>query len=323
MDGNVKKAKECGYAVTMTGRKRYIREINSSNYNLRQFGERAAMNMPLQGSAADIIKIAMINVYTRLKKENLKSKLILQVHDELIVDAFKDEAEKVKKIVKEEMENAVKLSVPLTVSLSEAENWYDCKKKIAVTGGIGSGKSTVTKIISDLGYPTYSADEIYAEIISDPAVIKKASALLGINVFYKDGKSVFDRKEAAKVTFSDKARKKLLENYVHPLVYEKIDEIFKNSKTTTFFEIPLLFETERQDDFDCVLLVEREEKTRVEAVKKRSGLTEEEVYARIKNQFDYKNCEAKNLITIHNDGDLKNLEKAVRECVEEICKKNN
>ena len=85
------------------------------------------MNMPLQGSAADIIKIAMINVYTRLKKENLKSKLILQVHDELIVDAFKDEAEKVKKIVKEEMENAVKLSVPLTVSLSEAENWYDCK----------------------------------------------------------------------------------------------------------------------------------------------------------------------------------------------------
>lgn len=127
MDGNVKKAKECGYAVTMTGRKRYIREINSSNYNLRQFGERAAMNMPLQGSAADIIKIAMINVYTRLKKENLKSKLILQVHDELIVDAFKDEAEKVKKIVKEEMENAVKLSVPLTVSLSEAENWYDCK----------------------------------------------------------------------------------------------------------------------------------------------------------------------------------------------------
>ncbi|HBK01647.1 MAG TPA: DNA polymerase I, partial [Clostridiales bacterium] len=127
MDSNVKKAKECGYAVTMTGRKRYIREINASNYNLRQFGERAAMNMPLQGSAADIIKIAMINVYGRLKKENLKSKLILQVHDELIVDAFKTEAEQVKKIVKEEMENAVKLSVPLTVSLSEAENWYDCK----------------------------------------------------------------------------------------------------------------------------------------------------------------------------------------------------
>ena len=197
------------------------------------------------------------------------------------------------------------------------------KKKIAVTGGIGSGKSTVTKIISDLGYPTYSADEIYAEIIRNPAVIKKASALLGINVFYKDGKVIFDRKEAAKVTFSDKTRKKLLENYVHPLVYEKIDEIFESSMTTTFFEIPLLFETERQGDFDCVLLVEREEKTRVEAVKKRSGLTEEEVYARIKNQFDYKNCSAKNLFTIHNDGDLKNLEKAVMECVEEICKKNN
>ncbi len=127
MKGNVDFAKKHGYSITYLGRKRYIREINSSNYNLRTFGERAAMNMPLQGAASDIIKIAMINVYNRLKKEGLKSKLILQVHDELIVDAYIDERDQVVKIVREEMENAIKLSVPLTVSLSVASNWFDAK----------------------------------------------------------------------------------------------------------------------------------------------------------------------------------------------------
>ena len=127
MDDNVAFAKETGYAKTYLGRRRYIRELSSSNYNLRQFGERVAMNMPLQGSSADIIKIAMINVSKRLKEEGLKSELILQVHDELIIDAFKDEAEKVKKILQEEMEGAVKLSVDLTVEVGEGETWFDAK----------------------------------------------------------------------------------------------------------------------------------------------------------------------------------------------------
>ena len=127
MDDNVAFAKETGYAKTYLGRRRYIRELSSSNYNLRQFGERVAMNMPLQGSSADIIKIAMINVSKRLKEEGLKSELILQVHDELIIDAFKDEAEKVKKILQEEMEGAVKLSVDLTVDVGEGETWLDAK----------------------------------------------------------------------------------------------------------------------------------------------------------------------------------------------------
>ena len=111
----------------MLGRRRYIREISSPNYNLRQFGERAAMNMPLQGSAADIIKIAMINVFNRLKRENLKSQLILQIHDELIIDAFKSEREAVERILVEEMGGAANLSVPLTVSLGAGETWYDAK----------------------------------------------------------------------------------------------------------------------------------------------------------------------------------------------------
>ncbi|MBE5734453.1 MAG: DNA polymerase I [Clostridiales bacterium] len=127
MDKNVAFAKEHGYATTLLGRRRYIRELLSTNYNLRQFGERVAMNMPLQGSSADIIKLAMLGVQKRLKKENLKSELILQVHDELIIDAFIDEKEQVEKILTEEMEGAVNLAVPLTVGLGSGKTWFDAK----------------------------------------------------------------------------------------------------------------------------------------------------------------------------------------------------
>ena len=127
MDNNVAFAKANGYAKTLLGRKRYIAELSSPNYNMRQFGERVAMNMPLQGSSADIIKLAMIGVSKRIKSENLKSELILQVHDELIVDAFIDEKEQVEKILVEEMEGAVKLSVPLTVSIGNGKTWFDAK----------------------------------------------------------------------------------------------------------------------------------------------------------------------------------------------------
>lgn len=127
MDSNVSFAREHGYVTTLLGRKRVIPEIKSSNYNLRSFGERAAMNMPLQGSSADIIKIAMCNVYDRLKKEGLRSKLILQVHDELVIDAFESEKEAVTEILRVEMENAVQLNVPLTVEVHCGRNWYEAK----------------------------------------------------------------------------------------------------------------------------------------------------------------------------------------------------
>ena len=127
MQSNVDFAKENGYVTTLTGRRRIIREINSPNYNLRQFGERVAMNMPLQGSSADIIKIAMINVDKALKDKGLKTKLILQVHDELVLDAPEDEVDVATEILKNEMENAVKLSVPLTVDVHAGKNWYEAK----------------------------------------------------------------------------------------------------------------------------------------------------------------------------------------------------
>ncbi|HEY8365190.1 MAG TPA: DNA polymerase I [Haloplasmataceae bacterium] len=127
MENIVHLAKINGYVETIFKRRRYIPELTSKNYNERSFGERTAMNAPIQGSAADIIKIAMINVSERLKKEQLQSKLLIQVHDELIFTVKKDELEIMKQIVKEEMENAVKLQVPLKVDINYGHNWYDAK----------------------------------------------------------------------------------------------------------------------------------------------------------------------------------------------------
>ena len=127
MEDIVEKAKQQGYVETLFGRRRYIPELKSNNYMVRQFGSRVAMNMPIQGTAADIMKIAMIDVYNKLKEKNLKSRLILQIHDELIIEAYKEEKEEVKEILKSSMENAYKLNVPLIVDMCEADNWYDAK----------------------------------------------------------------------------------------------------------------------------------------------------------------------------------------------------
>lgn len=123
----IKKAKENGYASTLFERRRYLPELTSSNANIRAFGERVARNMPIQGTAADIIKIAMIGAYDRFKSEKLKAQIIMQVHDELIVEAPKEEAEKAKIILREEMENAVRLKVKLSVDVNVGNSWYDAK----------------------------------------------------------------------------------------------------------------------------------------------------------------------------------------------------
>ena len=127
MDETKAKAKEEGYVTTLLGRRRYLPELQASNRVTRAFGERVAMNTPIQGTAADIIKIAMIRVFDRLAAEGLASRLILQVHDELIVESPLDEVEQVKTILREEMEGAMTLSVPLKVDTGVGENWYDAK----------------------------------------------------------------------------------------------------------------------------------------------------------------------------------------------------
>ena len=120
-------AKRKGYVETLFHRRRYIPELKSSNYMVRQFGNRVAMNTPIQGTAADIMKIAMIKVYKEIESRKLKSKIVLQVHDEMMIEAPIDEKEEIQEIMKECMESAMKLKVPLIAEISEAKNWYDCK----------------------------------------------------------------------------------------------------------------------------------------------------------------------------------------------------
>ena len=118
-------ARENGYVQTILGRRRYLKDINSQNAMVRGGAERNAVNAPIQGSAADIIKIAMINIHKRLIAENWKSKMLLQVHDELVFDVHNSELEKIKPMIKEEMEGAFKLEVPLIVDLGVGENWLE------------------------------------------------------------------------------------------------------------------------------------------------------------------------------------------------------
>ena len=127
LDDTVKHAKEMGYVVTLFGRRRPVPELKSSNFMQRSFGERVAMNAPIQGTAADIIKIAMIGVNRKLKEKQMKSRLVLQVHDELLIEAYGPELEEVQAILKEEMEQAAALDVPLEVDMHTGENWYEAK----------------------------------------------------------------------------------------------------------------------------------------------------------------------------------------------------
>ena len=125
MENITTKAKEQGYVETLFGRRRYIPELTAQNAIMRGFGKRVAMNAPIQGSAADIMKIAMIRVYNRLKSEGLDARIVMQVHDELIVEARDSQVATVREILREEMEGSAELSIPLTVDVSTGKNWLD------------------------------------------------------------------------------------------------------------------------------------------------------------------------------------------------------
>ena len=126
-NGAVSIARELGYARTLMGRRRYLPEIHSSNFNVRSFGERCAMNSPIQGTAADIIKLAMVRVHDAFRREGLSARLVLQVHDELMVEAPEAEVPRVQELLRECMENVITLAVPLKTDLSVGRNWLACK----------------------------------------------------------------------------------------------------------------------------------------------------------------------------------------------------
>ena len=125
MEDTVKRARDCGYVETMTGRRRYLRDINSSNWTVRNGAERMAINTPIQGTAADMIKLAMIRVATAIKKENLRSNMLLQVHDELVFDVYRDEHLLVQPLVEQHMREALPLKVPVVVETGVGQNWLD------------------------------------------------------------------------------------------------------------------------------------------------------------------------------------------------------
>lgn len=125
MSSQVDFAREHGYVETVLNRRRYLKDINSRNAMIRSGAERNAVNAPIQGSAADIIKLAMIHINSRLEKEHFKTKMLLQVHDELVFDVHKDELERVKPMIKYEMENAFKMQVPLDVEVGLGNNWLE------------------------------------------------------------------------------------------------------------------------------------------------------------------------------------------------------
>jgi DNA polymerase-1 len=125
MEESILLAKQKGFAETLLKRRRFLRNINSSNHVVRQFEERVAINMRVQGTAADMIKIAMINIYNELKKRKAKTKMVLQVHDELVFDAHKDEVDELRPLIKELMENALPLNVPVVADTGVGDNWLD------------------------------------------------------------------------------------------------------------------------------------------------------------------------------------------------------
>jgi DNA polymerase-1 len=125
INDTIASAREMGYVETLFGRRRFLPDINSRNATVRSLAERNAVNAPIQGTSADIIKLAMINVAKRLEQEKMTSRMILQIHDELMFDAVRDEVDKLKAIVTEEMENVIRLSVPLTVECNYGNNWLE------------------------------------------------------------------------------------------------------------------------------------------------------------------------------------------------------
>jgi len=125
MDKSIEFAKEHGYVETMMKRRRYLRDINSANSIVRKFSERNAINAPIQGTSADMIKIAMIEIYREIEKHHLQAKMILQVHDELVFDVPKDEVELLKNIVEEKMRTAIVLKVPIDIDINTGDNWLE------------------------------------------------------------------------------------------------------------------------------------------------------------------------------------------------------
>ncbi|MCD7729671.1 MAG: dephospho-CoA kinase [Clostridia bacterium] len=190
------------------------------------------------------------------------------------------------------------------------------KKIIAVTGGIGSGKSTVCSILREMGYPVFSCDEIYSELLDRDDFVKDIELHLG-KVTDCNGK--LDRKKLADIVFADKEARVTLDHTTHPYIMaELLNKAREAESNLVFCEVPLLFENGFESLFDDVIVVMRNLQSRIEAVKKRSGLSEEEVKARISSQYDYSKIDANTFKIVHNDGNIGDLQSTLRDIINDF-----
>lgn len=192
-------------------------------------------------------------------------------------------------------------------------------KKIAITGGIGSGKSTVSEIIRKMGYVVVSADKVYSELLLNEDFVKEICELMNISPIEKDGRITIDRKALSALVFSDKTQLSRLNDFTHPRI---MDEIFRRSEGVEplfFAEVPLLFERGYETEFDNVFVVRRQLDLRLSGTVKRDGKTEAEIRKVIDNQFDYEgNKSGYKSIIIENNGTIHELETEVSEAVKRL-----
>ena len=193
-------------------------------------------------------------------------------------------------------------------------------KKIAITGGIGSGKSTVSDILTEYRFTVHSADNIYYELLKNDDFVEGIYRAILLAPKYKDGKIFFDRQYVSDAVFNDKEKLNSLNGFTHTEVFKAIEDICASyhGNKPLFFEIPLLFESGKEWYFDDVWIVIRALEERIDAVQKRSGLDREQIITRIKNQVDYDKLDYKEHTLIINDGDFDSLRKKVENALEKV-----
>lgn len=191
-------------------------------------------------------------------------------------------------------------------------------EKIAVTGGIGSGKSTVMKIIAEKGYPIFSCDEIYSQLTSDSDFLNILRHSFG-DILNSDG--TLDRKKLSEIVFNNPAKLAELDKITHPAIYKEMFRMADEAGGICFCEVPLLFESGAESLFDGVIIVMRNEEQRIKSVTARDKLPEQDVKKRISNQFDYNSADFAMYYVIHNNGDLSELEWQTEEIIKKINEK--
>lgn len=188
--------------------------------------------------------------------------------------------------------------------------------KIAVTGGIGSGKSTAIKIISELGYKTVSLDQVYADLLENQVFVENICNITNTLPIKADGKKSIDRKAIADKVFADKTALKALNSYTHGEILKKAFE--RGGKGIVFYEVPLLFENGYQKFFDKVIVIKRDLSERIKSVCLRDGLSDNDVLKRMKNQYDYEKNDLSVHIIILNDGDIASLKNNIVKAIDQF-----